>query len=108
MITETSKQSYKEIQKELGKRQFLVLNAFTELCYLNGDATDVEVAKYLNVDTNTIRPRRFELVLYKLIGFNQKRICKVTGKRVMAWKVLRKNPTQEDIVGDNKYELGEI
>ena len=112
MITETSKQSYKSIQP-LGKRQYLILNAFTELCYLNGDATDVEVAKYLKVDTNTVRPRRFELVnLYKVIGFNQKRKCKVTKKNVMAWKVLKRNQNKdvygrsivEDLINEEVFE----
>lgn len=105
MVTETSKQSYKSIQPELGKRQYLILNAFTELCYLNGDATDVEVAKYLKVDTNTVRPRRFELVnLYKVIGFNQKRKCKVTKKNVMAWKVLKRNQNNSDLINEEVFE----
>lgn len=37
-----------------------------------------------------VRPRRFELVNdLKLVGFSQKRACRITGKTVEAWKVLQ-------------------
>ena len=90
MIQETSLQAYKEILPEMGERQLIVLNALRELCNANLDATDQEIRVYLRkADPNYVRPRRNELVnKFKLVGFSQKRPCKVTGKTSLAWKVL--------------------
>lgn len=93
MIEQTSLQAYKEIQRVLPGRNQEVFNALAELCEKFGDATDQEIKAYLRkYDANYVRPRRFELVNeYKVVGSNHKRMCKVTGKTAIAWKILRRN-----------------
>lgn len=92
-IEETSLIAWNEIQGTLGERQRIVLNALYELTRIYGDATDYEITSYLSKpDPNYVRPRRHELVnKYKLICFSQQRICRVTGKKSMAWKPIRYN-----------------
>lgn len=91
MIQETSLKAFREIQDKLGERQLLVLNALKELCYRQGNATDQEIKQYLSkAEPNFVRPRRYELVnKFKLVGFDEKRTCRVTGKTSLAWKVVR-------------------
>lgn len=91
MISETSRQSYEEIKSRLGERQEEILRALERLQEQGMDATDFELTIYLEqTDPNYVRPRRYELVnKYKLIGFSDKRRCRITGKMALAWKILR-------------------
>lgn len=51
-----------------------------------GPATDSELAKRLGFDDpNKVRPRRFELVVMKLVKDIRKRPCCITGKKVIEW-----------------------
>ena len=90
MIQQTSLMAYRELD-DLGTRRAKVYKALRELTDIYGDATDQEIKQYLNLpDANFVRPRRFELVNeLKLVGCSQKRICRVTGKTSIAWKVLK-------------------
>lgn len=91
MIQETSLEAYEQIKDKIGERHQLILNALKILNDKGEDATDYELAVYLGQqDPNYVRPRRYELVnKFKLVGFSQKRICSVTGKMALAWKILR-------------------
>jgi len=93
MIQETSLQSFKEIQPKLSERHSEIYNALKELCTIQGDATDQEIkVKLGKAEANYVRPRRFELVnKLKMVGFSQKRQCKITGKTCLAWKTLTLN-----------------
>jgi len=55
------------------------------------NATDCEIMVGLKQDdTNYVRPRRYELVnKFKVVGSDGKRICKVTGKKVIAWRIVK-------------------
>lgn len=88
-MQETSLQAYDEIQEKLGERQKEVLKAIQELCKVQGDATDSEIANHLmKQDPNYVRPRRFELARkFRLIEFSQQRVCKMTFKTCIAWKI---------------------
>lgn len=88
-VTETSKQALHELQ-DLGERHKIIFHAIQDLTKDQGDATDSEIMKYLfKNDPNFVRPRRYELVnKLKMVGFSRKRVCQVTGKVVLAWKVL--------------------
>ena len=83
--------AHESIKHKFGYRQRLILRAISELCSVMGDATDSEIMSHLTkVDPNYVRPRRFELVnQLKVVGFSQKRRCKVTGETCMAWKILK-------------------
>lgn len=91
MIQETSKEAYQSLNAELGERQLIVYHALKDLHLTQLDATDQEIKRFLGkAEANFVRPRRFELVNdKKLIGFSQKRKCKVTGMTSLAWKVVR-------------------
>ena len=74
-VRETSSDAYSDLcgvascsSSVLGERQELVYLTFKKLCGEQGDATDMEVTKYLfehgyirRFDANFVRPRRFEL-----------------------------------------------
>lgn len=91
MIEETSLEAYEQIKPHLGKREEEVLNALRNFNREGKDATDYEITIYLGQrDPNYVRPRRYDLVnKYKLVGFSQKRVCSITGKMALAWKILR-------------------
>ena len=90
LIEETSKIAYEEISTIANERQQMVYDALAQLCVIQGDATDQEIMDYLGKDDpNFVRPRRYELVnKLKLVTFSQKRKCGITGKLVLAWKII--------------------
>lgn len=50
--------------------------------------SDTEISRALGYsDPNVIRPRRNELVKMKFIESDGKRLCKVTHKKVLVWKL---------------------
>lgn len=89
-MQETSLEAYEEIKSKISERHREILNALKEIQEKGEDATDYEIAIYLGKsDPNYVRPRRYELVnKLKLVGFSQKRRCKITGKKALAWKIL--------------------
>lgn len=98
-MQETSLKAYDELKIKLGERQAEVYEALRQIIENNNkkDATDQEIRAFIelfkekSVDTNYVRPRRYELVnKFKLIGFSQKRECNVTGKMALAWKINRR------------------
>ena len=91
----TSLEAYTEVKKTLGRRQIEVLNAF-----LGGNATNAELADYLNRPINTITPRTNELVKKGLVKEHSKRWCAVTGHKAIAWIV-----RQPDEVKEKQLEL---
>lgn len=86
MVQDTSLLSWVELQPSLGDRQSEIFHALQQL----GNATDVELAEYLgHADPNYVRPRRKELFDLGVVRAVEKRPCKVTGRTVYAWKVLK-------------------
>jgi DNA-binding MarR family transcriptional regulator len=72
-----------EVVQTLGQRQRVVLEAFTK----KEDFTNAELAEFLQWPINTVTPRTNELVKKGLIVEDKRRICKVTGRTVIAWKL---------------------
>ena len=91
-MQETSMISWEEMHEKVGQRHEEIYFALMKLCYSQKDATDQEIKQFLGqLDANYVRPRRFELVNdFKLVGFSQKRKCRVTGKTAMAWKIVQR------------------
>lgn len=86
MIQETSKTVYfNEIKPNLGERQKAIYNA------LNGyqGLTNTELASLINWPINTVTPRVNELVKLGLVEEVEKRKCRATGRRAIAWGVKR-------------------
>jgi len=110
----TSLDAWDQMQSKLGERERIILKAIKELCEIQGDATDTETMTHLlQQDPNYVRPRRYDLVnKYKLVGYSQTRVCKLTGATCSAWKILqggtdeiRKMPeVQGEEVPDETFE----
>lgn len=90
-VSETSQEALQEIKPHLSDRHEAILRVLKEVCRFTEDASDYEIARYMGKDDpNYVRPRRHELVNeFKLVGFSRKRICHVTGKTVLTWKILK-------------------
>lgn len=89
MIRQSSLQSFIQLQDSLSERQGLIFN-----CVWNHgeDMTDREIADALGFqDPNAVRPRRKELVDMGLLSESDKRVCAITGKTVLTWKVSKVN-----------------
>ena len=85
---ETRNDSYGLILDDLSRQHSTVLEAIRAL---GNDATIAEVANYLDWEKSTVSGRMNELRKEQgLLLFNGKRICRVSGKRVCAWKAVAK------------------
>lgn len=91
-MQQTSLESYEQVKNKLSSRHQEVLDSLEDFQREGKNATDYEITIYLEqTDPNYVRPRRYELVnKYKLVGFSEKRICSVTGKKALAWKLLKR------------------
>lgn len=87
-MQETSLRAYfNEIHPRLGERQQEVLAAFVLGAR---DWTNSELSQCLRKPINTITPRVFELRAAGLVEEAGKRICKVTGRKVLSWRRVQK------------------
>lgn len=87
MIQQTSLLSFNEIRQN----SLVLTQSYREILQalsLTQNMTDREIADFLNYsDPNKIRPRRNELVKYGYVVEYSKRVCSITGKYVIAWKL---------------------
>lgn len=84
LVRDTSLLAYVELLPELSARQVIVFDAIRNQPY----STAKELQRFLGFwDANMIRPRITELWQAGLIVPAFKRECRVTGKRVLTWKV---------------------
>lgn len=79
----TSLQAHQDIKKSLGDRQKTVLEAISR----HENITNKELSRYLCWDVNSVTPRVFELREFDRVKEDCKRICKVSGRKVIAWAV---------------------
>ncbi|HEC82511.1 MAG TPA: hypothetical protein ENI53_01315 [Thermoplasmatales archaeon] len=87
-IRQTSLLAFQDELPHLGRRQYEVLKAIRDLNLHGIHPTDREIAKLLGyADPNKVRPRRHELMEYGLITEAGKKICPVSGKLAIAWKI---------------------
>ena len=89
MIQETSKVSYLELvnSDKLGEMQKKVLDGIVAL----KEATDREVADFLNLEINIVTARRNELFQDKIVEDVTKRPCKITGRLALVWRLKENN-----------------
>ena len=84
-MQQTTLEAYRDILPKLTLHHSLVLKSLRFL----GEASDREITKLLGVsDPNFVRPRRRELVKLGVVVESDKRVCRVSGKRVIVWSVL--------------------
>ena len=74
-----------EVLPTLTRRQEQVLDIFFELP--DDDLTNMEVATKLGWSINRVTGRTNELRKKGVLTESRKRLCKVTGRRVWAWKI---------------------
>jgi len=84
-VVDTSRVAYREIKKKgLGDRQRAVLDVIR---YLE-NPTNNEISRFIGMPINTITPRTYELVESGSVIKGLKRICGVTGKKVLTWRAV--------------------
>ena len=84
MTQQTSIDAYHELQPgKIGKMQKQVLECFMK----HGACTNLEISDWYNLPINRVTPRTNELVKKGLIVKSHKRICSISKKVVIAWKV---------------------
>ena len=86
IIQETSIQAYHEIKPRLSEMKDRVIDVIYERPFKR-DFTNREIAHYLHIDVCCVTPRVCELRKKGVLVFNGKRMCSITQKRVMAWRL---------------------
>ena len=87
MIQETSLEAYLEVKPRLGEKQKEVYRLLKNATRVGFDMTNMEIAQALKWSINRVTPRVYELRQAGLVVLSQKRLCSVTGRRAMAWKI---------------------
>ena len=82
-VTETSKEAYDSIYDTLGQRQQEVYDGFLG----NGSCTNLELSHLMQIPINCVTPRTNELVKRGLIVEECKRVCNISGRRAISWKI---------------------
>lgn len=87
----TSLESYNEIKRTLGFKQQTVFSNLSLLI----SATNSELSVKLGWSINTITPRIFELREKGLVTEACKRVCAVTGRTAIAWRIKESHEIKE-------------
>ena len=83
-MQETSLFAYREqIEPNLGSRQKCVYETLVK----DKNLTNSEIAQRLNWTINTVTPRVYELRKLNLVSEDEKRICRITGRTAIAWRI---------------------
>ena len=83
MYQQTSLFAYKSVLPKLGEKQREVLSVFEDNPY--HDYTNMELAEHLGWGINRVTPRVKELRSHGYLEEKEKRLCEITGFRVIAW-----------------------
>ena len=107
-IRQTSLLAFQDEIPHLGKRQYEVLKAIRDCNRHRIFPTDREIARLLGyADPNRVRPRRHELMEYGLIEEAGKKICPVSGKLAIAWKISPRILEKIDLIIKMREEVRE-
>lgn len=86
LTQQTSLQAfYDKIKPELGARQEYVLSGLKQL----KSATNLELSVHLDLPINATTPRIFELRKLGLVREQEKRNCKISSRKAIAWEIAR-------------------
>jgi Mn-dependent DtxR family transcriptional regulator len=77
---------YNDAMPTLGDRHRAVLQKLGK----GESLTNSELAGRLGWPINTVTPRIHELRAKGLVEFADERVCRVTGRKVMAWRLIRR------------------
>lgn len=84
MKQETSRIAYEEIRPELGKRQAVV---FEYIKSAEIHPTNTEISVGLRIPINQVTPRVFEIRNKGLVISAGKRLCRITKKLCLTWRI---------------------
>ena len=82
-VEETSREAYHSIYDTLGQRQQEVYDGFLG----NGSCTNLELSHLMQIPINCVTPRTNELRKRGLIVEDCKRVCNISGRRAISWKI---------------------
>lgn len=83
-IQETSVGAYRDVKPTLAGKHAEFMAELAK----HKNATNLELSQRLGWPINTITPRTLELRKKGLVVEDERRHCKVSGRRAIAWKVL--------------------
>ena len=83
IVQGTSFEAYISIQDELGDRQQQVLDVIKKY----DGVSNHDISRILSLPINCVTPRVKELRDYNLVVFDDVKKDRITGRRVMCWKV---------------------
>lgn len=107
-IRQTFLLAFQQEIPRLGRRQYEVLKAIRDLNMHGIHPTDREIAKLLGyADPNKVRPRRHELMEYELIAEAGKKICSVSGKLAITWRISSRIMEKIDLIIRMREEVRE-
>jgi len=107
-VRQTSLLAFQDEIPHLGKRQYEVLKAIRDLNLHGIYPTDREIARLLGyADPNKVRPRRHELMEYGLIVEAGKKVCPVSGKLAITWKISSRILEKVDLIIRMREEVRE-
>jgi len=86
MIQQTSLDAFSEVKDSLGERQLQVLNFFRT--HRDLDFSNNELSWNLQLPINRVTPRVYELRSKGYLCHSLVRYCRITGKKVIAWKLI--------------------
>ena len=92
MIQETSLRAYWDVVDTLGLRQYIVFQRLSA-----EPMTNTELSDRLGWAINTVTPRVYELREKGLVGEQEKRTCKITGKKCISWHVIQPRLEQSQL-----------
>lgn len=85
-VQETSIEAYREIKPKLNDMQERVIAVIYERPFMR-DYTNRELAHFMGVDVCHVTGRTYELRQKGILVFNRKRMCSITQRRVLAWRL---------------------
>ena len=92
-LTNTSRKAYlNEVAPTLGARQIAVCEVFEHAG--ERDFTNSELSEELGWTINRVTPRVKELRQYGILTLARERQCRITGRRVKAWKMTDTAPVK--------------
>ena len=98
--------AFQEELPHLGKRQYEILKCIRDLNALGQYPTDREIAKILGyADPNRVRPRRHELMQYGIIEEAGKKICPISKKTALTWKISPRILSKIDMILKMREEV---
>lgn len=83
MIRDTSRKSYYSIEQGLGKRQRLIFSFFKKY----GAVTNLEISTWEKIPINQVTPRTNELYKKGFLTIAQKRVCTISGRTALSWRI---------------------